>query len=205
MFDERERIERFIGFYFGLLSLLPLLFTVRRSRKRLTNIARLVSRTRARYIHVYMESTSRPKERARASANKCLADYSYVFVRARLLGPDRSRCASQAPPHSSVRVPRAVSRGTRNAAARPLTCVMHMLAPRVTHVLAKREACRVSEHVNKIELVPLRTRWLENNAVISLEAPFPSASFENTTPGFISAAICVYVTNQLWFRTKKYG
>lgn len=71
--------------------------------------------------------------------------------------------------------PRAISR--ERGSARPLTCGTHMLAPRVTHVLVKREACRVSAHTNKIELVPLRTRWVENNAIhLSLEASLRSAS-----------------------------
>lgn len=83
-----------------------------------------------------------------------------------------------APLRSSAR-----GRFTWNAAApvaRPLTRGTHMLAPRVTHVLARREACRVSAHANKVELVPLCTRWLENNVILlSLEVELRSASLEN--------------------------
>jgi len=62
-------------------------------------------------------------------------------------------------------------------------------------------------HANKVELVPLCTRWLKNNAVLlSLEASLRNASLENValaSSGFVSAAICVYVTSELLLQIKK--
>lgn len=206
--EEKERIERFLFSFTYNQFTFTFVYCVKIARVQITRV-QFRARTRAQYVYrMYMNMKSDIQTRRTSACKRqrmsrgslvrvCSRSFTYCQSRSRLT---LSRSASRA----------AVAAGcfARNAerVARPLTCRMHTLAPRVTHVLAKREACRVSEHANKIELVPLRTRWLENNAVISLEAPFPSASLENATPEFISAAICVYVTNQLWLRTKNvYG
>lgn len=108
---------------------------------------------------------SRPSERAQANERQrtIIITCSYALVRDRSLA--RTRLNAHLALHLA-RPPAGVSRGTRQRPSRspvPLTRGTHILAPRVTHVLARREACRVSAHANKVELVPLRTRWLENN------------------------------------------